>query len=145
MPELSQREQLRYIINRLREGGTYEGIADELGMHPVSVRRLVPKKNLEKIDAALKFADQGYTYEQIGGFLGVTKQRVQQLIGKQPDVASRGKEVVIDAAPSTFSGVLRVANGLGIPVRTVRGTDARAITALLDGIATGQFIVSPRR
>lgn len=140
MARAADRNLLRGIYILMKEGLTTTEIGERFNMSQVAVSQVAQKKNLNIAMKMMELADEGQSLEEIGRSFRVSKQRVQQLIGRAPKVGSTGKSVSIDAAPASWIALLGALDKVDIPIRyKMSGTDTRAIAIFLDGLRSGEY------
>ena len=109
MDWITRHERNLVIIDKYKAGYTGREIADQLGMKvptvfnvlhgaqkhglvtmrkPGNTRRLNRNSNAETV--ALRMRNAGHTYQTIGDELGVSRQRIHQIVSRAQQEARRG-------------------------------------------------------
>jgi DNA-binding CsgD family transcriptional regulator len=144
----ARREEARRLY---AEGMTKAAIARHLNVSRATVYGWVPSEvggsavNTELRRRCADLGEQGYSRSEIARAVGVSRQRVSQVMGPiNPDEPIKDKSVVLYSTPEKVRALRVIAKSFGLVAERGRYPTAGSIQKLLDAIAIGDLAVSKK-
>lgn len=129
----------------LAEGKTKKAVAAELGVSAATMTNWFPSDRIRGDSVARAqceaLRDEGLNYTQIAERVGISRQRVAQILGPLPYRRKHTKDVRLTISEETVDACKRIAKRLGAVSYQGPTTGEGNLSVLLDRIARGDFEV----